>query len=141
MTLIEQPPDDGRRNQIVGTGEHNISTIAASLQYVESVHVNVAQPIIVTTEDKVHRCLMAHVSTIENRKAWIAPLGLLVTVGAVLVTCNFRDFILPANVWHAMFALTALGSVVWLAKALFALRKSHSVEDVIKELKANSLHK
>lgn len=126
------------------TSKPVIAAIAASLKYVEKeedIHVNVAQDIIVTTEDKVHRCLTAHLGTMENRKAWLTPACTLLTIVATLVTCTFQDFVLKAAEWKALFVFIGIASAGWLGKSLISLCRSHTMDDVIDELKKNALHR
>jgi hypothetical protein len=105
---------------------------------VDQVHFNVSQAVIVTTEDKVELCLNRYVGQLEKRNAWIAPLGILITVGLTLTTTSFKDFLLPAQTWSALFSIAGLGSLVWLGVSLRAARKTIGVKEVIKEIKLGS---
>ena len=102
---------------------------------IENIHINTAQNIIVTTEDKIRLHLLDHLNIMERKKEWITPSSLLITIIAVLITANFKDFLLKSETWKLVFIICGVVSFVWLAKSLiFAFRK-YNVEDFIEELK------
>lgn len=103
------------------------------------VHANVAQEVIVTTEDRATLCLMRHRSALETKSQWVAPASLLAAIVATLVTSEFHDFLrIPREVWHALFLVTLFLSVGWLIASLiriFMKRKARSIEAIIAALK------
>jgi len=102
---------------------------------IDQIHVNVTQAVIVTTEDKVELCLNRHMKQLESRQAWVAPFGILLALGTTLLTSSFKDFILPAQAWHALFILAGIGSLVWLVASVLRARGAVGVSDVINDLK------
>ena len=57
-----------------------------------SVHKNVAQQFIVTTEDKITICLTRHQQAVLASRDWVGVLGVVISIFAtLLVTEKFRD--------------------------------------------------
>ena len=105
---------------------------------IENIHINTAQNIIVTTEDKLRLHWLDHLSVIERKKEWITPLSILITIIAVLITADFKNFLLKPDTWKSVFIISGFVSFVWLANSLkFALRK-YSIENFIELLKNES---
>lgn len=105
----------------------------------KGVYVNVNEAVILTTEDKVRLCLYKHLSVVEQRRAWIAPLGILVTLLLCFVTSSFRDWFLPRDTWRAAFIILAALCLAWLVRCLLLLRSKSSIEDIVRELKKERL--
>ncbi|MBE3112063.1 MAG: hypothetical protein IMZ46_16425 [Acidobacteria bacterium] len=106
------------------------------------VHLNLGQEAIFTTEDKVRIVLMNCIDKFESRKAWIAPLSVLITIVAVFVTTSFKDFhLLKAAVSEALFIFIALACAVWLVRTLIRVRKAPSVDDIVSDIKKSAAAK
>jgi hypothetical protein len=107
---------------------------------VSEVHLNVKQALIITTEDRVRIHLSSHLSKVEKRKAWIAPLGILLTIITTLITSKFKDanIIFSASTWEAIFVIAGIFSLVWLLYAIRQACKSESIDDLINRLKRES---
>jgi hypothetical protein len=101
------------------------------------VHFNLDQNAIITTEDKVRLVLLTHLSILEQKKSWIAPAGVFITILTSFVTTNFKDFLLPASTWEAIFLLSGVASFVWLVVALKQAYSAPSVDDIVSELKTS----
>lgn len=101
------------------------------------VHFNLGQNAIITTEDKVRLVLLTHLSVMEQKKSWIAPAGILITILTSFVTTNFKDFFLPAATWEALFLLSGAASFIWLLVALKQAYSAPSVDDIVSELKTS----
>jgi len=100
-----------------------------------TLHLNLSQDAIVITEDKVRLCLITHLERLEAKKDWITPASILITLAITFATTSFRDFLLPAATWQAVFFIAALLDMVWLAmKARMAL-KAPSLEDLVSSMK------
>lgn len=54
----------------------------------KSVHSNLDQEIIQITEDRLRLVLKDHLELVEEKKAWHAPLGVLIAI--VAAVCNSR---------------------------------------------------
>lgn len=99
------------------------------------VHFNLDQNAIITTEDKVRLVLLTHIAVLEQKKSWIAPAGIFITIIASCVTTNFKDFWIPAATWEAIFLLSGATAFVWLLVALMRAYRAPSVDDIVSELK------
>jgi len=111
------------------------------VQSTSKVYSNIDQEIIMITEDKVRLCLIEHLSRMEKRRAWLTPLGILLTVIAVLPTTTFQDFLsINAATWKAMFIIAGIISAIWLVKSLWEARfVSTSIYDVVADIKRTSI--
>ena len=119
----------------------NIVSDALAEQIVQEsqLYLNVAQGVIVITEDKVRLCLIKHLSRMEARRGWIAPAGILLTIITAFATTTFRDFVLNSDTWKAIFIVAGLLVVGWLVQAIIVALRSPSVEDVVTEMKRASV--
>src|ERR1019366_2704997 len=72
------------------------------------------------TEDKVRIVLMEHFGSVENKKAWIAPAGILITIVATFSTADFKVAIgMDKAAWQAIFFLVGVISFLWLLYTCF----------------------
>ncbi|MCI0612012.1 hypothetical protein L0244_03395 [bacterium] len=103
-----------------------------------NMHQNVHQVIITITEDKAYRCINEHKNLLEQEKAWIAPLGIFLTLVLALITSDFRQALfLNADVWKAAFLISAAVTLIWLIRtvpAIFRKRKT-TIDNLLEELK------
>jgi len=131
---MKKSPQDKDQAQIL------MGLASQFMQDSSKVYSNLGQEIIISTEDKIRLCLIEHLSRMEKRKAWVTPLGILLTILIVFPTTTFRDFIfLSADSWKAIFVLGCLLSAVWLIKSLWEGRVSSSLTDVVKSIKASGI--
>ena len=101
------------------------------------VHFNLGQNAIITTEDKVRLVLLTHLSIMDQKKSWIAPAGIFITILTSFVTTNFKDFFFQASTWEALFLLSGATSFIWLLVALKQVYSAPSVDDIVSELKTS----
>ncbi len=120
------------------TNEGDKRTSVEQLVSVERVSLNVAQSVIVTTEDKIRLSLASYLKNSKRRTDWIAPLSILVAIIATLVTATFNDFVLSSATWKAIFVITGFGAAFWLIKTLFDLRNKTTIEELIEEIKTGN---
>ena len=102
------------------------------------IHTNLAQEVVVTTEDKIRICLISYLNRIGKKNGWIAPSGILLTIIITLLTSQFKDFYFSADTWTAVFIIAALLSLVWLVICLKDILISVDIDEVIDELKKGS---
>jgi hypothetical protein len=121
----------------VTTSSSKIVTDALASQIVQNttLHLNLSQDAIVITEDKVRLCLMEHLAKLEARKDWIAPAGILVTLIATFASTTFKNFILEAAVWEALFILLTVFDIGWLFVCVKRARNAPRIEDVVSSMK------
>ena len=93
------------------------------------------QQVIKITVDRLSLILHKHASSIEERKGWIAPLGILITILVVLLTANFKDIIWSPDTWAALFVLSAGLSFLWLIKSLWKAYQSETIDNLIEKIK------
>lgn len=129
---------------MVINGIGNISTITSDkainkgLIKNSRIHTNLAQEVIVTTEDKVRLCLNDYLSKISKKNAWIAPFGILITIVITLISTNFKSFLFSADTWIAIFVITGGLNLLWLFFCLKSAFASVEMDTVIDEIKKGS---
>ena len=108
-------------------------------RFVNEKRENLKCDLIEITEDKLENILVRHLAKLGTRKAWIAPLSLLITSLLAILTGTFSTkFGIDAAVWRAVFVLLAIGSLAWLVVSLVQLCicwKSSSLKDLIAIIK------
>jgi len=83
-------------------------------RFVDKHRSNVKSDLIEITEDKLENILLKHLKKMGTRNAWLAPLGLFVSVVLANVSATFNEkFGIPASTWEAVFILAAIASGVW----------------------------
>lgn len=102
-----------------------------------TIESNICQNVVIVTQDKLKLCLIEHCDRLKSRDNWITPASLLAAFLTTLCTSQFKDWIVPANTWQAIFILATVGSVIWLCCALFFRRSSCSIDDLIIKIKRN----
>lgn len=109
---------------------------------VESIHENLNQVVIVTTEDKLRNILHDYEGNLEKKKPWIAVLSVFLTLVAALVTSEPSDILLPKETWRIVFGGAAVAAFFWLAssttKAFLAWRSPMSVDQIVQRIKERS---
>jgi hypothetical protein len=105
---------------------------------IKAVHSNLDQEIIQITEDKLRLALNEHLALCEQKRGWIAPLGLVVTIIIVFTTSTFKDAWFKAPTWEAAFFITGILCAAWLVVASIGAWKSPSVEDIVEKVKNKS---
>jgi hypothetical protein len=116
----------------------DIDSISAQLVNVSEVHLNVSQELVITTEDKIKLCLSNYLKRMENRRAWIAPLGIFLTIIIALSTTTFQNYLLDAATWRAIFIISGIVSFVWFIRTVNESSQAATIEDIISELKKGS---
>jgi hypothetical protein len=117
-----------------------MGSVSQFIQDSSKVYSNLGQEIIITTEDKIRLCLIEHLSRMETRNAWIAPLGILLTIIIVFPTTTFREFLfLSADSWRAIFVIGGVIATAWLIKCVLQARASSSLADVVRDIKATGI--
>ena len=99
---------------------------------VNVVHSNVDQEVIEITSDKLRLILNEHLQTIYSRDRWQAPLGILITIIVVLSTSDFKPTLgMSKDTLTAIFIMSAVLCVLWLAKSIFSMAKAKTVDDTL----------
>jgi hypothetical protein len=111
------------------------ATPKKQLVFESKTYRNLEQSVISVTEDKIRICLMNYLQYLNARGSWITPLGIFLTVIITLLTTDFKDFYLSKNTWQAIFVISSVVSLVWLAITIKLRPKHRTIEDIINELK------
>lgn len=102
-----------------------------------NIFQNTSQDYIVTTKDKLELVLLKTKKCLASKDSWQTPLGLFISCLLTLLTTNFKDFFLPANVWAAIFVIATVFCFIWLVKTLYNLyinRNKGDIEYIIKKI-------
>lgn len=102
---------------------------------VKSVHGDLSQEVITITVDKLSLILFQHASSIEDKKSWIAPFGVLLTIILTLITTTFKDYILSQSTWYAIFIISLILVILWFLRSLYRSIWSPSIEDLVEKIK------
>src|SRR5437879_3117997 len=92
---------------------------------------NVSQHVFQITEDKVRLAVLQHLERIEQRKAWHVPASLLVPLVAAFVAADFKDHLLKADQWFALFLFASLLTGAWLIRDVIRAYQAPSIEQFI----------
>lgn len=101
----------------------------------DEVSINTASGVIVITEDKLKLALLERKEMLVGRGAWIAPLGISISILLTILTTDFRMFLLAAHVWEAIFNIALILSIGWFVYALANRPKDKSIDDFIQQTK------
>lgn len=102
---------------------------------VKAVHSNLHQEIIQITEDKLRLVLSEYLAVLEQKKSWIAPLGILLTLILVFVTAEFKKFYFSQTTWEAFFLMATLLTFIWLCKSAYMALNAKTIDDVVSCIK------
>jgi hypothetical protein len=107
-----------------------------------TVHKSLNQEVIVITADKVRLCLIDHKNALLAKREWLVPLGMLTTILVTLLTAQFKNWLVAAETWSALFMLAALVCSIWLLLKIgpaWKNRGSNDVEQIVNGLKARQV--
>ena len=120
--------------------ESNISSEDSS-KLIKNVKIydNLDQNLIRITEDKLENILLKSLKNIENKKAWVTPSGVFLTLILIPITTErFKDALsISASVWEAACYIGLIISFGW---TIYSARKAYSckgndLEDLINKIK------
>jgi hypothetical protein len=104
-----------------------------------TIHKNVKQEIIITTEDKIKLVLIKSKEILTSQRDWWTPCGLFISVITTLITSNFEDSLgLTKELWHALFLVLAIVSGGWLVRATYTFFKTsgqNDLDSIIEQIK------
>jgi hypothetical protein len=102
-------------------------------------HINLSQEVIVITEDRFRLCLQSHADRLTAKERWVAPVSLLIALGIVFPTAEFKQFVLPSATWQAIFVICTAGAAVWSAVSIWrAIGTDSKLDTLVREVKRNS---
>ena len=128
-----------KRDRSGGDAKFLFDDLLTKKVQVESVHPNIAQQVLIVTEDKVRLCLADNFGRAARSREWVSALGIILTFGLTLTTADFKDFLLlSSQEWRGVTILALCGAVVWFFYSLrFALR-APTVASIVQQLKEGS---
>ena len=102
-------------------------------------HINLAQEVIVITEDRLRLCLQSHSDRLTAKEKWLAPVSLFLTFIIVFATSEFKPFVFPAATWQAVFIICTAGASIWpLVSIKKAFGADNKVDTLVNEVKQSS---
>ena len=118
-------------------GETFEETLHQQVRQTNTIHWNLEQDTIITTEDKLRLCLHNAIDRLDAKRKWWTPSALLVTLILALTTTEFKkQFTIPAATWQAFFLLVAVVSLIWTVMAIWKAKGVKvSVESIVSEIK------
>jgi hypothetical protein len=103
-----------------------------------TIHKNLTQEVIMTTEDKLRLALIEHQGMLSSKKEWISGATLSLSLLSSLLLTNFKDGLgLSADTWRAAYGLFFAMALFWFLNSLYKLfknRKRMSVDYLINEI-------
>ncbi|MDQ2899106.1 MAG: hypothetical protein M3Y07_04805 [Acidobacteriota bacterium] len=118
-----------------------VEAISKEIAQDVAVHFNVAQELIVITEDKATLVLNQWMRRIENRRDWKTQLSLVVSLVSTIATASFNDTLGPwRGAWHTIFFIASIGSVFCLVRMVISNWRSPRIDaaNIIDQLKCGA---
>jgi hypothetical protein len=128
---------DTKAAEIKASVSEVIDVDIQNLVSVNRVALNVSQNVVVTTEDKLKLNLQNHLSEVEGRKDWVAPLSVFIALVLALVTADFKDLYLNKDTWKAIFIIASFSSFCWFCFCLKRAFSKSSIESLIEKIKSD----
>lgn len=98
-----------------------------------TIHKNVNQEIIITTQDKIKLILMETKEHLISQRDWWTPFGLLLSFITTLLTVEFKEaFGISKEFWKAIFVIFTIFSLFWFLKSMYKLIKNWGNDDLDK---------
>ena len=102
-----------------------------------TIHVNLEQQMIITTEDRLRLHLNELLDATKYRQQWQAPAGMLITELTAVVAANFHEtFGISGGQWENFFRTLIVGTIFWLLVVLIRGRGASSADSLIARLKS-----
>jgi hypothetical protein len=103
-----------------------------------TIHKNLTQDVILTTEDKLRLALIEHREVLSGKKEWISGGTLALSMLSTLLLTNFKDGLgLSAETWRAVYFLFFGLALFWFINSLYKLFKNRNkmgIDYLIKEI-------
>lgn len=103
---------------------------------IKGVHPNTDQDLILITEDKLRLILEGHIKLVEEKKSWVAPLGIFIAIITTFVTSEFHEaFSFQAASWKAIFFISGCFSLYRLVVTGYKALNSPTVDTIVDKIK------
>jgi hypothetical protein len=117
--------------------DQNLSQLILNNSTVKSA---LGETVIVSTEDKIRICLMNYLKDLSEKKEWLVPFGLFLSILLTFLTTDFRDtFGISKENWKIIFIIAEISFFVWLCKAGVKAGFAMTVEQVLDKIKKTSM--
>lgn len=108
-----------------------------------TLHTNIAQEVIITTEDKIKLALIEHMRINKAMLDWLTPFSIGLSAAASLSTAEFKDqFSVSAETWKAIFIIILIASTAWflfcIGRIGYYLVKNKGKSDFVETLKKSN---
>jgi len=128
---MNKVPTQGEEPQIViGVSDH--------LDRIAKLHESLSHDTITVSGDRARLILREYLEKIASGDSWIAPLGIFLTLIVTLVTTTFRDVVLSADAWKALFTWALVFDCVWLLRSVLRAKRAPTIDRTIEALKGGS---
>lgn len=71
------------------------------------------QCVVIITKDRLELELIRHKAIEKKSLNWATPLGLFATCITTLVTTDFKDFLIPKELWNGLFCVGTVSFLAW----------------------------
>lgn len=98
---------------------------------------NIQTDLITITKDKLEIILLKEFNSMKKVPDWKTPASIFITTLITVLTATFKDFLLPKEIWNAIFVLIMfISCVLFLVNFIRALinSKKNTVENLIKKI-------
>lgn len=98
---------------------------------------NLQTDLITITKDKLEIILLKEFNSMKKVSDWRTPASIFITTLITVLTAIFKDFLLPKEIWNALFVLIMfISCVLFLVNFIRALinSKKNTVENLIKKI-------
>lgn len=105
------------------------------------VYQNITQDVVFITKDKLELVLIKAEKCLSQKKAWIAPLGLVVSCLLSILSADFKNFFFPSSVWYSIFIMTTFICFFWFCYTIYVTfrnKNKGNIEDIINKIIAES---
>ena len=110
-------------------------------QFLQEVYVEIPPAKFEISEQRLENWLRKNIKKLENKRAWIPPLCLLLPLIFYLVTADFKNALgLNSELWQTSYILAIIAISIWLIISVFKLFNSISLNQMINNLKKD-MHK
>lgn len=105
---------------------------------VTKIYDNLSQEVVKITVDKLRLIHTQYLKDLEEKKGWITPAGILLTLILTFSTTNFKKAVFEAATWEAFFLMAACLTLAWLVVSIQKAIKSKSLDDLIESIKQSN---
>ena len=99
-------------------------------KFIVSERENIQTDLIKITRDKLEIILLKEFNSMKKVSDWKTPASIFITSLITVLTATFKDFLLPKEIWNAIFLLLMLSSGICFLINLVRLLKTHKKDSI-----------